>query len=148
MANNADKRQLKLLDAFDVAASDAPDETGDQVGYQKVDDTTVLERKIIPLAIASTVSDQILMRTDVYDFNNFTVTSYTVRLGHSDAPFRESPSRNFSDIEGKQCIRDAHRALTELGGSPPPLDEIMDFCVELKKSVAASRPLQLKQGQP
>lgn len=148
MADDKDKREQRLLDAFDLAATDVSESLGDQVGYQKVDDTTVIERKIIPLVIGLKSDDQILVRTDVYDFNNCTLTSYTVRAGHSDAPFRESPSRNFSEIEGKQCIRDAHRALVALDGAPPPLDDIMDFCVELKKSVTASRQLQLKTGQP
>jgi hypothetical protein len=147
MAGTGDARELTLLEAFDIAATDVEEGAMEQVGYEKVDDLTVLERKVIPLITSSKVSDQIMIRVDVYDFNSYTVSSYDVRAGHSDAEALQVRSRNFSEIEGKQCIRDAHRALTELKGSPPPLDEIMNYIMELKNDVSVSTPLKLKTRQ-
>ena len=148
MADEKKERGLKLLDAFDIAATDIEKGIMDQVGYEKIDDTTVLERKVIPLVTSSKASDQVVVRVDVYDFNAYTVTSYTVRAGHSDVAPMVTSNRDFSQVEGKQSIRDAHRALVALEGSPPQLDEIMDFGVELKKSLTAATPIKLKPGQP
>ena len=139
-------RELKLVDAFDAAVSDMGEDAPASVGYQKVDALTVLERKLIPILTLPGHTDHIIAQVDVYDFNNYSMTRYALAFGNDNVA---QPSRtvNFSDVEGKQCIRDAHRALVALGGSPPPLDEIMDFGVELKKSLTASRQLQLKPGQ-
>jgi hypothetical protein len=140
-----DTRKLKLLDAFDAAASDMGDDAPNTVGYQKVDDLTVLERKLLPVLTMPGYTDHIVVQADVYDFNNFSVTHYALAYGN-DNVFQPPVRENFSAIEGKQCIRDAHRALVELGGAPRPLDEIMDYIMELRSDVSISAPLKLKAG--
>lgn len=143
MADTKDERKLKLLDEFNITRTSLDDSIPDQIGYQKVDALTVIERKLIPLLPSAKKSDQGVLRVDVYDFNNFTVTSYSLHVGLEDQRLSER-TRDFSDVQGKQSIRDAHRALVELGGSPPPLDEIMGYIMELEKNVSISTPLKLK----
>lgn len=141
------ERELKLVDAFDAATSDLGENAPKHVGYQKVDDLTVLERKYVPVFAVEGKTDHIAVQADVYDFNSYTVTHYVLAYGSSDI-FQPPVRENFSAVEGKQCIRDAHRALVELGGHPPPLDELMSFIMELQSDVSVSAPLKLKAAPP
>lgn len=141
-----DTRKLNLLKDFTSVAGTSIEQTIlSQVGWQKVDELTVLERKAFPIVITTRGNDHAMVRMDVYDFSNYTVTTYNMSNG-DDCTHLPPVQRNFSDVEGKQCIRDAHRALVELGGCPPPLDEIMGYIVELKKNVSISPPLKLKSN--
>ncbi len=136
-------RELKLIEQFDAAASDLGGHAPDIVGYQKVDDLTVLERKLIPVFVVPGKTDHIVIQTDVYDFNDYSVTHYALAYGKDDV-FQPPVREKFSEVEGKQSIRDAHRALVELGGNPPAIDEIMSYVLELTRDVSVSNPLKLK----
>ncbi|MEZ0223434.1 MAG: hypothetical protein ACAH83_02690 [Alphaproteobacteria bacterium] len=121
------KKQLKLVRRFnDICGSD---DTEKQFGYQKIDDTTVLERKELPVfAYGSTEYHVGAVMISVYDFKSCEVMTYVQQVYFADSDDNyERPQvflRSFSDIEGKQGIIDAHDALTQLRGSPPPLEEI------------------------
>jgi hypothetical protein len=147
VAEKNDERKLTLLGEFNINRTSLDSSIANQLGYQKVDALTVLERKLIPLLPSPTKSDHGIVRTDVYDFNNFTVTSYTLHIVGDEQSLSET-SRDFSAVEGKQSIRDAHRALCDLGGTPPSLDEIMGYIIELRKDVTIAPPLRLKSPKP
>jgi hypothetical protein len=139
-----DQRPLTLAAAFNRR------EGGKQWGWQKVDDTTVLERKRIPYYADWTEGEIHTVQTTVYDFLKYEVTTTSQREDHITSKEGEPARtyvRSFSEIEGKQAIRDAHRALTELGGTPPPLDEIQGIDVALRKDIPVSSPIRLK-SQP
>lgn len=121
------KKQLKLVRRFnDICGSD---DTDKQFGYQKIDDTTVLERKELPVFAYGSTSDHIgAVMVSVYDFKNCEVMTYVQQVYFADSsdtnPRPQVFLRPFSQIEGKQGIIDAHEALTQLRGSPPPLEEL------------------------
>jgi hypothetical protein len=52
---------------------------------------------------------------------------------------------HFSEIEGKQAILDAHRALTLLSGSPPPIGEVLGM-LKLGKDVKVLSPVKFRPG--
>lgn len=135
MTNPRDDRKLTLVTEFNDKAQ--------QQGWQKVDDLTVLERKIVPV-FSVTSETSVLVTIDIYDFNKYEVTSFAKQTPHHEGMNGTVTKRNFSEVEGKQAIRDAHRALLLLEGHPPPLDEVMGYIVELQKSVPVNGPLRLK----
>lgn len=93
---------------------------GNDVGYQKIDDTTVLERKIFYFAYGGNTT----VFLAIYDFNACVATFITARPNYSESGTC-STTLPFNKI-GQQAIRDAHQALTELKGSPPALKEILN----------------------
>lgn len=145
MSATPDQRPLKLVTAF---SSRQPTE---QYGWQKVDDTTVLERKKIPFFATWYDTELYTIQVTVYDFLKFEVSTSTQREDHiknKEGEPAKTYVKAFSEMEGKQAIRDAHRALTDLKGSPPPLDEIYGIDVILKKDIPVSTPIRLKTAQP
>ena len=147
MTDKSDNRKLTLAKPFNAAGTSLERTISEQIGYVKVDDLTVLERKLIPIMTSDRNPDLAVLRIDVYDFNNYTVTNYSKSIGGTEEPLSHT-MRDFSQIEGKNAIRDAHRALVELGGCPPSLDEIMQYVVELQKNVSVSAPLRLTKSGP
>ncbi|MEZ0261600.1 MAG: hypothetical protein ACAH80_11365 [Alphaproteobacteria bacterium] len=147
MAASPDQRPLTLVTVFNSR------EPQKQYGWQKVDDTTVLERKKIPYYATWFDSDIYALQVTVYDFLKFEVTTMIQREDRIKGNDKESPDpqtyvKSFSEVEGKQAIRDAHRALTELKGNPPPLEEIYGLDMVLKKDVSVSSPIRLKSQPP
>ncbi|MDD9900322.1 MAG: hypothetical protein OXT65_05025 [Alphaproteobacteria bacterium] len=128
------EKPLRLIDEFSSA---------NQFGYQKVDDTTVLERKHIPICrYTDSESTPWAVHISVDDFKSLLVTTYVQNAYDSGNKQPQVHFRNFSEVEGKQAIKDPHRALTELGGTPAPLDEIMDIAAPERKRALP------KAGQP
>lgn len=116
----AQDRPLKLVREFNQ--ENAPR----QYGWQKVDDTTVLERKKIPVCVFSNSNETIWgVWIRMYDFNAAQVLNYVQQCYDSSARTPDSTIIPFSQIENPQCIVDAHRALRELGGHPPALEDIL-----------------------
>jgi hypothetical protein len=114
-------RPLKLVTEFNR------ENAHKQYGYQFVDETTVLERKKIPVAVYSNSSDSpwAVMIT-VYDFNSRQTVTYVQQTFDAEARTPQVFQHPFSAVEGKQAIADAHRALVALGGNPPPLEDVLD----------------------
>lgn len=113
-------RPLQLVHHFNK------ENASDQYGWQKVDDTTVLERKKIPVCVFSNNDNMIWgVWIRMYDFNAGQVLNYVQQCYDSNARTPEIQTLNFSDIENPQAIADAHRALTELGGHPPALEDVL-----------------------
>jgi hypothetical protein len=135
MVNARDERKLKLVTDFN--------ENSDQRGWQKVDELTVIERKIVPMFSVSS-ENSVVLKIDIYDFNKYEVTGVVKQMPHHEGMNAAVTVRSFTEVEGKQSIRDAHRALVALGGTPPPLDEVMGYIVELQKNVPVGGPLRLK----
>lgn len=97
-----------------------------QYGWQMVDDTTVLERKKIPVCVFSNNDNMIWgVWIRVYDFNAGQVLNYVQQCYDSNARSPEIQTMHFSEVENPQAILDAHRALTELGGHPPALEDVL-----------------------
>lgn len=109
---------LKLVTEFNQTNSSA------QYGYQYVDDTTVLERKKIPINVySSSTAEPWAVWLSVYDFKSCQVLTYVQDAYHTEGPPAPLASvKNFTEVEGKDAILDAFRALEELGGHPtmPP----------------------------
>jgi hypothetical protein len=113
-----------------------------QYGWQKIDETTVLERKKLPILVYSnSEADRWGVIVDVYNFNSFERLTYVQHAYDSEAKTPSVLSKGFSAIENKQCIFDAHRALRQLGGSPLPLEQLIEMlgCESLDKPRAAPR---------
>lgn len=121
------KKQLKLVRRFnDICGSD---DTDKQFGYQKIDDTTVLERKDLPVFAYGSTDEYVgAVMISVYDFKNCEVMTYVQQVYFADDNTTDHRPqiflRPFSQVEGKQGIADAHEALVQLRGNPPPLEEI------------------------
>lgn len=137
-------RKLKFVEAFDKAKGRLSQD--DQSGYEKVDDQRVLERYFHPVLwqpLEAKVTSQLVTVT-LYDFKSFTATISTQTLDKSQTMQSGVTSTivPFSAFENKDAIRDAHRALTELGGSPPPLEQITSLDFTTKSPLSAPRPAQ------
>ena len=90
-------------------------------GYQRLDDRMVMYRRYVPV---TRDLNSILMH--VYDFNAFQVTVIVDSKGYeAKGASTAMQILHFSQFENKQAIRDAHRALTDLGGNPPALSVIL-----------------------
>lgn len=116
----AEDRPLRLVRAFNKENANG------QYGWQMVDDTTVLERKKIPVCVFSnSESEPWAVWIRMYDFNAGQVLNYVQQCYDSNARTPEMSVLSFSQIENPQCIADAHRALRELGGHPPALEDVL-----------------------
>lgn len=90
-------------------------------GYQRLDDKLVMYRRYIPV---TRELNSILMH--VFDFNAYQTTVVIDTKGYDAGGAAASMQIiNFRDYENKQAIRDAHRALVDLGGNPPPLSVVL-----------------------
>lgn len=137
-ADADDGRPLKLVTEFNQANSEK------QFGWQKMDDVTVLERKKIPVCVFSNSENALWgVMITIYDFSSFQTMTYVQQCFDSGARTPTAFRTHFSEIEGKQAIADAHRALTLLGGSPPPLDEVLGFST-IAKEMKVRQPLRLR----
>jgi hypothetical protein len=90
-------------------------------GYQRLDDRIVMYRRYVPV---TRDLNSILMH--VFDFNSNQTTVIVDTKGY-DARGAATAMQimHFSQYENKQAIKDAHRALTDLGGHPPSLGVIL-----------------------
>jgi hypothetical protein len=132
-------RPLNLIEAFGK-----PSRAAEAFGYMKVDDTTVLERKKIPIGEQlnhsgyNTIST---IWTTVYDFKSQHVLTFT----HTNSSADTQPViKSFNQI-GEEALLDAHRALLELGGNPSPLslDNANAFAQGTRRDLPARKPLEL-----
>ena len=143
MAQNPPKK-LKMVEAFDKAKGARTVEQ--QTGYEKVDDERVLERYFHPLIwqrFETGVTAQQVTVT-LYDFKSFTATVSTQTLDKNLSLQGEVTHHiiPFSQFENRQAIRDAHRALEELGGSPPALEDFTVFDMSTKAPIPMPKTAQ------
>lgn len=141
MTERADKKPLKLVRNFSRIAG--TEDAEKQYGYQKIDDTTVLERKQLPVsAYTGTYDIDAAVIIRVYDFKNFEVITYVQQTLFATEESAQPPQvfiKSFGEMEGRQGILDAHAALTQLKGSPPPLDDIPSL--EPKRVLRVGKPV-------
>lgn len=131
------KKKLKLVDDFETSSWRMD-------GWQKVDDTTVLHRRRVPIT-----SDRQSVMVQIYDFNTFLMTTIVDTKGYNQGELSAtSQTISFSAIENKQALKDAHQALTELKGSPPHIDVVLDVDVTLDKNVTVRGPIKLRGNEP
>lgn len=143
----APPKKLKFVQAFDKAAGARTSEQ--QSGYEKVDDNRVLERYFHPILyqrFEKQVTTQQVTVT-LFDFSSFTATVTTMTLDKNESlqGAVNTTTIPFSQFENKQALRDAHRALEELGGTPPPLDDFSGLTMATKGAIAAPDKAQFKQ---
>lgn len=144
MAGDNNPRPLKLVKIFDDSAK-----PNQQQGYEKVDDDRVLERYFYPLRWRK--HDNMQMETAVvvtlFDFKSFTATETRETIDRNGAHIGDMVHTviPFSAFENRQAIADAHRALTELGGNPAPIDTLLNEDVTVHKNVAPLKTIQLNR---
>jgi len=140
-AYDPDKRPLPLVTEFNQENAKG------QFGYQMIDDLTVLERKRLPVNVYNNSgAEPWAVLITVYDFNSLQALTYVQQAYDSNARTPQVFRTHFSEIEGRQAIADAHRALTLLGGSPPPLETVMD-ATGMAKPKISRRPRPPGGGQ-
>lgn len=88
----------------------------DYVGWQKVNDTTVMERALYEVAPGAYV-----FNTDIYDFGKHTLQTERLVMG-AQTPPEMIGSVFFRHVQGNASIENAHYALTKLGGNPGDLN--------------------------
>lgn len=144
----AGKKPLKLVrsvakNPFSAAFNN------DQWGYQMVDDTKVVERTEIPVEFKDgKVSNRTVVAT-LYDFTKYEITTTSVSYlnGSEQAASSTVTSIPFSQLEGKEALFDARRALQELGGTPPRLDDISKALGNPRQAIQAPKTATFKQRQ-
>lgn len=137
-----EERPLKLVTDFSKANA------REQYGWQFMDDTTVLERKKLPILFYTNAdAERWGVIVTVYDFNSFQSITYVQHAYDTEAKTPSVFRTHFSEIENKQCILDAHRALVQLGGNPPSIDDVQGL-LRLDKDMKVRSPLKLKGSEP
>ncbi len=137
-------KKPKMVEAFDKAVGMRTGEQ--QSGYEKVDEMRVLERYFHPVLwgrFEAAVTTQAVTVT-LYDFKSFTahVTTMTIDKSFNLQGAPSTAIIPFRDFDNKQAIRDAHQALTQLGGEPPALEQFSLDDVSTKVSLAAPKTAQ------
>jgi hypothetical protein len=90
-------------------------------GYQRMDDRIVMYRRYIPV---TRELNTIMMQ--IFDFNSYQATVVIDTKGYdSKGAATALQVMGFSTFENKQAIKDAHQALCDLGGNPPPLSIVL-----------------------
>ena len=90
-------------------------------GYQKLDDSIVIYRRYVP--ITKELSSILI---HLYDFASYQMTVILDSKGYNAGSVSTGMQViSFSEIGNKQAIRDAHQALSELGGTPPQLSQVL-----------------------
>jgi hypothetical protein len=90
-------------------------------GYQKLDDTIVFYRRYIPI---TKELNSILIQ--MWDFSSYLMTTILDAKGYNTSTTASALQViSFRDIGNKQAIKDAHQALIQLGGTPPPLTQVL-----------------------
>jgi hypothetical protein len=113
MVDGGKKKELKLV----------KDETAKWrlEGYQRLDEEIVFYRRYVPI---TKELNSILIQ--VYDFSAYLMTTILDAKGYNTSTTASAMQViPFRDIGNKQAIKDAHQALVELGGSPPPLEQVL-----------------------
>jgi hypothetical protein len=90
-------------------------------GYQKLDEGIVLYRRYIPV---TKELNSILIQ--MYDFTSYQMTVILDAKGYNSGTMASAMQViPFADVGNKQALRDAHQALVELGGDPPPFEQVI-----------------------
>ncbi|MDE1153494.1 MAG: hypothetical protein PW788_13235 [Micavibrio sp.] len=114
-----------------AANGNAPqdDAAPSQFGFQMVDDMTVLERKPVPVFAGATPDKDVnAVMIHIYDFKNLELTTYVQQVSSTgESPAPNVFMRPFRDLNSGYGIAQARAALEQLGGNPPPLEQIPGF---------------------
>jgi hypothetical protein len=89
-------------------------------GYQKLDDNIVIYRRYLPVT-----KELSSIMIHMYDFASYQMTVILDSKGYNQGIATAMQVIAFRDVGNKQAIRDAHQALTELEGAPPPLNQVL-----------------------
>ena len=115
-----------------------------QSGYEKIDDDRVLERYFAPVMyeLYSNNAKSFAVTTTLFDFKAFQATVTTQQVDMQLKPLTEPASAivPFSAFENKMAIEDAHQALTELGGTPCSIEDILDRTLATKRGITPLKP--------
>lgn len=88
----------------------------DYIGWQKINDTTVMERALYEVAPGVYV-----LNADIYDFGKHTLQTERMVMG-AQRPPEMIGSVFFRHVQGNASVENAHFALTKLGGTPGDLN--------------------------
>lgn len=117
------------------------------IGYQAIDEHTVVERK--KLALGYDESGEVggaQSIISVYDFGNMRVITTVFNQLHGSKPNTTATDiQNFSEVQGFQAVLDAHEALIELGGHPPPVENFSNMLMKTPANVSAPRTATFKR---
>lgn len=91
-------------------------------GYQRLDDNIVMYRRYLPV---TKELNAILLQ--IYDFNAYQQIIVLDSKGYNAGGGASGSMQvtNFRDLGNKRAIKDAHQALTDLGGTPPALNDVL-----------------------
>ncbi len=138
----AEPKKLKLIEAFN--ATKGFRSMAMQSGYEKIDSDRVLERYFAPViyALYGDSVKSFSMTTTVFDFKSYLATVTTQQISGSFEPLTEPSSAivPFSGFENKTAIEDAHQALTQLGGDPGSIEDILDRSFSTKRAITPLKP--------
>lgn len=109
-------RNLKFVKVGTDGLAKSSKKLEDYIGWQKVNDTTVMERSLYEVAPGMYV-----VNTDVYDFGKHTLQTERTVMG-AQTPPEMIGSVFFRHVQGNTSIENAHFALTKLGGTPGDLN--------------------------
>jgi hypothetical protein len=139
-------KKLKFVEAFNDATDGR--NAQEQTGYEKVDDYRVAERFFHPILWQRFEPQVTIQQVTVtlYDFKSFTATISTMAVDKNlslqgDVKHTVIP---FSAFDNKAALRDAHRALKELGGNPPELEDLASVLLMPGKNLEAPSRAQFK----
>lgn len=117
------------------------------IGYQAIDEQTVVERKRLALGYGESGEEggtQSII--SVYDFGKMQVITTVFNQLHGSNPNTTSTTiQNFNEVQGFQAVLDAHEALTELGGYPPPVENFSNILMKTPANVSAPRTATFKR---
>ena len=138
----AEPKKLKFVEAFNAARGFRSIPM--QSGYEKIDSDRVLERYFAPISyeLYGEGAKAYAMTTTVFDFKSFTATVTTQQVSQRLEPLTEPAAAiiPFSAFENKMAIEDAHQALTELGGAPAPIEDLLDRSLTTKRAITPLKP--------
>lgn len=143
-------KKLKLIEAFDKTKQGGRS-AEQQTGYEKVDDQRVVERFFHPLLWQRSEQQLAIQQMTVvlYDFKSFTasVSQMFVDRNLSIQGDVKTSTVPFSAFENKQALREAFRALKELGGDPTPFED-RAFTMSTETELAAPPRATFKPKAP
>lgn len=90
-------------------------------GYQRLDDKLVMYRRYVPVT-----KELNSIMIQLFDFNSYLMTIVLDAKGYNSSNASTAMQViPFKDIGNKQAILDAHQALSDLGGKPPSLSDVL-----------------------
>lgn len=73
------------------------------------------------------------------------ITTVFNQLHGSNPNTTSTTIQNFNEVQGSDAILDAHEALTELGGKPPPVENFSHLLLKTAANLSAPKTASFKR---